>query len=253
MASQLVMLLVAPHPDDETIGAGIWMHRHRESNLTVLHVTDGSPRDISFAKSVGFESREEYAGARRRELLAALAEVGLPDRQLRTFDYVDQESHLHVREFVARLTALIDELQVDLVLSPAYEGGHPDHDTAAFGVAMARRRAVHPFRHKEYRLYHARLDDDSDSALDSRGFLPLPGSSVERQILSAEEQVRKQRMLQAFESQQQVLQQFSIEDECYRDAPAYDFRLPPHEGRLLYERWGWGLTGQDWRQSIAEI
>ena len=253
MARQLVTLVVAPHPDDETIGAGIWMHRHRDTSLTVLHVTDGSPRDISYAKSLGFESREDYAAARRRELVTALEQGGLHERQLRSFDYVDQESFLHVGEFVERLAALINELTVDLVFSPAYEGGHPDHDTAAFAVALARRRVVRPFVHKEYRLYHARVETMSDGAMDTGDFLPCPTSAIERLVLSSEEQLRKQRMLSAFKSQQEVIREFPVEDECYRDAPNYDFRRPPHTGMLLYERWRWPITGEVWRQTIAEM
>src|ERR1041384_2270935 len=134
LAGQLVnmgdrCLIVAPHPDDETIGAGIWMHRHRNCEITLLHITDGSPRDPADAKAVGFPNRRAYAAARRRELHAALSLVGVRHSQLRIFSYGDKETYQHLPELVARMTALIDQLRPTLVLSPAYEGGHPDHDS----------------------------------------------------------------------------------------------------------------------------
>ena len=251
MVGELVTLIVAPHPDDETIGAGIWLHRHRHTNLTILHLTDGSPRDLGYAREAGFSSREDYAVARHGELLSALAEVSFRDLQLRTFDYADQELHLHALELVGRLTILVDNLRPDLVMSPAYEGGHPDHDTAAFAVAAVRLRS-RPFHHREYRLYHAWLDrDTTDAAMDTRNFLPCPHTPIEVQTLSPADQRRKQRMIAAFSSQAQVLRNFSFDEERFRDAPTYDFHLPPHEGLLLYERWGLSVSGVAWRACVA--
>ena len=252
MVSKLVSLIIAPHPDDETIGAGIWIHRHRHTKVTILQLTDGSPRDLGGAHEAGFSSREEYAEARREELLAALEKAKLHDIELQSFDYVDQEAHLHAREVVKRLTKLIDNLRPDLVLSPAYEGGHPDHDTAAFAVAAARRRCP-TFRHREYRLYHAWLEgrDTTDPTMDTRDFLPNPQVPVEHQLLTRAEQRRKERMFSAFSSQAHVLREFSLQEESFRDAPSYDFRLPPHDGMLLYERWGWSVAGEAWRDYVA--
>jgi N-acetylglucosamine malate deacetylase 2 len=251
VAGQLVTLIVAPHPDDETIGTGIWMHRHRDTRIILLHITDGSPRDLSNAKAAGFERRESYSAARRRELVAAVTYAGLTEQQLRSFAYIDQESHLHVREIIDRLIGVIDELRPDQVFSPAYEGGHPDHDTAAFAVTVARQQCTRSFRHREYRLYHGRLESETDATMDTRDFLPCPTIAIEQQVLSMEEQGRKQQMFAAFESQQEVLQAFHLPDERFRDAPSYNFREAPHQGPLLYERWGWALSGAEWRECIA--
>src|SRR5438270_3739781 len=96
-------LIVAPHPDDESIGAGIWMDRNRGRNITLLHITDGSPRDLADARAAGFRSRRAYAASRRRELQDALRLMGVGRAQLRVFSYVDKESYLHLPEIVARM------------------------------------------------------------------------------------------------------------------------------------------------------
>jgi N-acetylglucosamine malate deacetylase 2 len=241
-------LIVAPHPDDETIGAAGWMLRHRDSEIAVLYVTNGSPRDVSDAHAAGFESREDYAAARRGEAARALGLVGIGAAGTRRFDFVDRECYLHLPEFVARMTTIFEELRPGIVLSPAYEGGHPDHDSAAFAVAKAKAGLREPFRHMEYRLYHAA----PDGTMDTKNFLPSPSSPVEICPLSDAEQETKSRMFGCFQSQQRFLKEFRLEEERFRDAPKYDFSLPPHDGALLYELWGWGISGSEWRRLAME-
>ena len=240
-------LIVAPHPDDETIGAGIWMARQGDMGITLLHITDGSPRDPSDALALGFASRKAYSDERRRELGTALSLLRIGPEQLRSFSYVDKESHLHLPELIGRMAALLNELRPTIVLSPAYEGGHPDHDTAAFVVAAARRH-TQSFFHQEYRLYHA----DPTGGMVTDEFLPQPEKPVEVYRLTDAEQQLKRRMLASFRTQQRILSEFSVTDEHFRQAPSYDFSRPPHAGLLLYEHWGWAVSGKQWRRYAAE-
>jgi hypothetical protein len=69
-------------------------------------------------------------------------------------------------------------------------------------------------------------------------------------VLSPEEQAIKTQMFAAYPSQAEVLKNFPVSEEMFRDAPTYNFRLPPHEGPLLYERWGWGISGAEWRDYV---
>jgi len=236
-------LIVAPHPDDETIGAGIWMDRHPGCEITLLHITDGSPRDLANARAAGFRGRRAYAAARRRELHAALRMVGVNRSQLRIFSYVDKETYLHLPELISRMTALIHKLRPTLVLCPAYEGGHPDHDSAALAVAAARTRVSTPFRHREYPLYHA----GPDGAMITGRFLNESNTPLEVCPLTPQEQEKKQAMLATFRTQQHILTQFPVLQERFRDAPEYDFTRPAHAGALLYEHWKLGVTGAEWR------
>jgi hypothetical protein len=81
-------------------------------------------------------------------------------------------------------------------------------------------------------------------------FLDNP-ADVETIVLSAESRDRKQRMLECFASQAEMLAQFPAGVERFRYAPEYDFTRAPHEGQLFYEAQGWGV-GEEWRRLAAE-
>jgi len=61
----------------------------------------------------------------------------------------------------------------------------------------------------------------------------------------------KRRMFDCFSTQQRVLSSFGVEYERLRDAPTYDFKEAPHPGPLLYELWGWGISGYQWRREAT--
>ena len=244
MRGDSVTLIVAPHPDDEVLGAGIWIQRHLRRQVHIVHVTDGSPRDLKDATRLGFSNRQEYAAARRRELFEALKLVGISPYQCAECGVADQEAFLNLPEIVDRLDSLFGELRPHRILSPAYEGGHPDHDAAAFAVAMLRSRRP-GFEHLEFPLYHS----DNNGQMVTGQF--LGGADFARQqvlALTPRERDLKSAMLACFRTQQEILSRFGVEIERFRSAPAYDFTLPPHSGPLLYERWGWPIHGAAWRE-----
>jgi len=240
-------LLVVAHPDDETLGAGIWLQRHRQYDAHVLHLTDGSPRDMQDARAAGFRTRRGYALARGRELRKALALIPIPRRNCHRCDYPDKEAYLNLPALLNQVDRLIAELRPSLVISHAYEGGHPDHDAAAFAVAMALQRG-RLFRHLEFPLYHA----GEAGEMIAGEFLPGESKGEEVFELSPAERKLKLRMLECFRTQAHFVGQFPLDRERFRESPGYDFSQAPHPGPLLYERWGWGIPGSVWRAKALE-
>ena len=240
------MLLVAAHPDDETIGLGAQLHRC--TDLLLLHLTDGAPRNLVDARRHGFEDAAAYAGARGRELAAALATGGVRARTL-TFARADQGLWRELVDVTRQLTALLQECRPEILVTHAYEGGHPDHDSAAFACQLA--VAALPAQSQPVRLEFAGYNA-ADGSLRWGRFIYRSDRQVWEIDLTAEEIERKAAMLACFTTQAEVLRSISLSPEYLRPAPDYDFTQPPHAGALWYEGQDWGAKGTDWREAARE-
>ncbi len=262
--------VVGAHPDDEVLGAGALMARCPPRGILLL--TDGAPRDLAWApaaRRAGL-SREEYAGARREELAAALEVAGIPPARVYRLEGVDQEVAAELPALARGLADRLAALAPELVLTHAYEGGHPDHDAAAFLVRaaaalLARRGAPVP-ELGEMTSYHA-----ENGRLAIGRFLPPPhwgyaalagaASSALAALadtppvelaLGAAERERKRRMIACFATQEEVVRPFlPAAAERFRPAPPCRFDRPPHPGPLLYEQWGFPLDGARFRGLVA--
>ncbi|HEX8822169.1 MAG TPA: PIG-L family deacetylase, partial [Archangium sp.] len=124
------VLFVAAHPDDEVLGAS-WLLR-RSPGCHVIHVTDGAPRDASLRSQGAPPTREGYARLREEEAIAAMRLAGIAPDQLLSLGAVDQEATLELVTLTHYLMALVKALRPTLLVVHPYEGGHPDHDAAAF-------------------------------------------------------------------------------------------------------------------------
>lgn len=238
------LMVIVAHPDDEAIGAGAVLRGIPDS--TVVHVTDGAPRDEEYAYRKGFPDREAYAEARRDEVVAALWIIGMPPERIRGLGFVDGEASFHLVELTHKVVDLLSEMKPDVVLTHPYEGGHSDHDSTAFAVHLAcgilRRDGLFAPVIMEMTSYHSH---EGKRRLFS--FLPFPGAREKTVELDPETKEIKRKMFDAFTSQNALLKTFPLEVERFRQAPRYLFTVPPHEGTLDYERLCNKMTGAEWR------
>lgn len=250
LASRSV-LIVAAHPDDETIGVGGLLTRLRYP--VVVTVTDGAPRAPGDAERAGCLTREDYARLRRDELLGALDVAGIGAEQTRPLNIVDQEASLEMAYVTLHLVDVLRELRPSAVLTHPYEGGHPDHDATAFAVHAACARVPNSPEVFEFTSYHSATTEQRPDAPAIAVGEFLPNSDhVESVVLEDDARDLKSRMISCFTSQIHMLRSFPVDIERYRPAPAYDFTSPPHPGRLYYENFDWGVTGQRWRRLAEE-
>ena len=236
---------VVAHPDDETIGCGALLQRL--SGVHVVVVTDGAPCDLQDAHWHGFETAEAYAAARSRELQRVMQLAGVQPQHILQFDMRDQQAVLKLAGVTVRLRRIFADWKIGIVLTHAYEGGHPDHDAVAFCVHQAARRARPPLRIIEMPLYRA-----TETGAAHQSFVPAPGIEPVVVELTAEEQRRKRDMVAAYVTQKDVLAGFSLAAEVFRIAPDYDFTKAPNGGRVLYDRENWGIESKDWLRQARE-
>jgi N-acetylglucosamine malate deacetylase 2 len=232
------VMVVAAHPGDETIGASALLAA--SSDAIVIHATDGAPEDARWWPA-GITDRREYSFLREHEAERALAHVCATRIALGVIDQ-------HAVHEIDRIAALVAERLVarepDVIVTHAYEGGHPDNDAVAVAVARARALARSSAPLCEMALYNG-----AHGELVVGEFIDGGGTSW---LLGDTQRARRDAMIECFTSQRDAIAPFrALDRERYRPAPAYDFSSPPHDGPLWYERLGFSISGAGWRAIVA--
>lgn len=162
------VLIVAPHPDDETIGAWGLMRRLRRNGaaVEVIVVSDGGgshPASRAWPKP-------RLVQARMRETRQAMRAIGILPGACTFLRLPDGELALRSAQLQSRLrTSLWRRRPVVLIIGPAIGDAHPDHDAVARALWRLRRRG-------ERRLsYHVWPEG---AATGSRGVSEYLGSAA---------------------------------------------------------------------------
>ena len=126
-------LVVAPHPDDETIACGATICRKTAAgaDVTIVVVSDGSRSHDSQALTL-----EEIRAIRKAEADQAAERLGISG-PVRFLDFEDGALPSVVGPVAHRLGELISELRPDEVFSPHVAEPHPDHSAVASAVRQA--------------------------------------------------------------------------------------------------------------------
>lgn len=142
-------LVLAPHPDDETLATGGLLQRVRAAGASahVALLTDGGDnpwpqRWLERRWRLGAADRARWGGRRRDECRAALRVLGLdPDRDLTALGWDDGRLTAALCEapapLLARLRALLREYAPTDVVLPAADDRHPDHNCCPVLLALA--------------------------------------------------------------------------------------------------------------------
>jgi len=184
-------LVIAPHPDDESIAAGGLLQRAvaagGEARAIVVTDGDNNPWPLRYLKKkvrIGDADRAEWGALRREESRRALAVLdvpsatflGYPDRLLTT---MARRGDLRVRDAI---TAAIDDFSPSLLIIPSAFDLHPDHRAIAWFVhAVAKGRDLITYvihGHPPHDRLALRLDLDAEEAARKRAAIECHQSQL---------------------------------------------------------------------------
>jgi len=227
------LVVVAPHPDDETLAAGGLLQRvHAGGGIVrIIMVTDGdgyveAAAAYRHTPAPGPADYRALGARRRRELVRAVRALGLspegvvrlraPDDSLAAlWDAPDRQfvsphtgrGPLRGRELLAKLRRAIETARPTLIVYPDPRDTHADHAAAGRFTRAALATSRMTARELTYLVHDAQWPPP----LDASRPMPVPPDADLRGTrwvsfpLTGEEQAAKRRALEAHRSQWPVL------------------------------------------------
>jgi N-acetylglucosamine malate deacetylase 1 len=223
------ILVLVPHPDDEVVGCAAALRRARQAGaeLFALYLTTGVP-----AAEVGWpwlRSRHAQRVAQRRaEAEEAAQRLGIQPSLF--CDWPSRELKAHLGEAHALIAARTAAVRAQALWTPAYEGGHQDHDVTNF--LASRFAAELPVL--EFTEYNA--------ARGEVQAFPQATGAEQTLRLTADEAAWKADLLAVYRSERDNLAHLTRRGfacEVLRPLARHDYARPPHPGRLFYQRHQW--------------
>lgn len=126
------ILIVAPHPDDETLGTGgqIALLSQKGYTIDILVLTDGSQLFVAQFGTETTPSPGEISNLRKRETERAVDHLGGASQNIRYLDFGDGQLSQNIEEAARIVAARIEDLQPDRVYVTSSFEFHPDHRAA---------------------------------------------------------------------------------------------------------------------------
>ncbi|HEV2270707.1 MAG TPA: PIG-L family deacetylase [Steroidobacteraceae bacterium] len=230
------ILVFAAHQDDEVLGLGLTLARHRShcERVTVVFTTNGAGGNWKESNAL----KRAVSAARFKEACDALAIIRIDAAEIVCLGFPDGGLHRYIPEASQDIATLIRAIAPDTIYVHAMEGGHVDHDVTAFIVQEAcARLLIEPvFEWAEYNSEAPGGQPISDARFASDPYVPdfesAPTPFDESEFTS------KQEMLAKYASQAVSIRYYPFRTEILRRARpihllprlAHFTRLP--QGRL---------------------
>ncbi|HYW87131.1 MAG TPA: PIG-L deacetylase family protein [Chloroflexota bacterium] len=189
--SNLRLMAILAHPDDESLGNGGTLARYAAEGIEITLVTATRGQRGWFGDPAAYPGIEGLGRLREAELHAAAAALGI--RDLVVLDYVDGElSRADPEAVTCELVAHIRRVQPQVVLTFGLDGGygHPDHMAISQFTTAAIVRAADPRvghrctsrgPHSVSKLYHMAISQrHGDAYREAFGDVTMLVDGVER-------------------------------------------------------------------------
>lgn len=227
------ILVLAPHPDDEVLGAGAALVRARAAgaSLFVRFLTDGV---VAREQAWPWDRRGHGERVARRQAEAevvsqrlGLTNLGFPAIPTRTLRH-----HLHATRKL--IVADVQEFGIDRIWVPAFEGAHQDHDAANALASTLRPLALS----LTAQVWEFACYGNYGGQVQTQHF-PVPMGGETLLTLSREERAAKSALLALYRSERENLRYAGIAQEAFRPLPDYEYSRPPHPEPLFWQRFQW--------------
>lgn len=219
------ILILVPHPDDEVVGLCCFIKRQISlgSKVFLFILTNG----VIQKDKMWVWQRKNFdyiLKSRNLELKKSLKNLdiskfykqNIPTRKLRFF----------LTKTYRKIDQIIQKEKISDLFTPAFEGGHQDHDLANF-LASKFIKKTNVFEFSEYNF--------SNFKVKSNKFIEEFGNEVTIELNSKERKFKKKAM-EIYLSEKNNLNYINLNRETYRPLPLYDYFSSPHKGILFYKR-----------------
>ena len=173
-------LIVAPHPDDESLGCGgvIALLRKFDREVSILVLSDGT---LSHPNSVKFPP-EKLRGLREDEITQAAAILGVSSANIEFFRFQDRRvpdrDSDNFGPAVERCRKFIEAAKPQTIFVPWRRDPHPDH-RAAFQIFEQAKNENHEIIEYPIWLYELAQSDDAPLTTEVSAFRLDVGSVAE--------------------------------------------------------------------------
>lgn len=141
------LMLIAPHPDDESVACGVVLQRAVRAGaaIGVIYITDGEnnpwPQRVIESKwRLNTADRTRWGRIRRGEALTALGRLGVQPAAARFIGLPDQKlTALLARDarfVLKRLASMINQWGPTHLIFPSHFDRHPDHSAVAVMIQL---------------------------------------------------------------------------------------------------------------------
>lgn len=208
------VLVFAAHPDDDVLGIGTTMVRHRLKGdvIRLVFITNGTARGGESWNTMR-RSSEEKTAIRHREAVQALSLINIPEDNVYGLGYPDGGTQRYLQNIAQDIFTIIQKSNPKRIYVHCIEGGHRDHDITSYVVKSVCNKMgfFNVFEWAEYNPTQP-LGTSDIKFLPSKLNKPRE-TKIE---ISKEEQMIKKRMLACHESQD--VEQFFLQGEALRKA-----------------------------------
>jgi LmbE family N-acetylglucosaminyl deacetylase len=208
------VLVFAAHPDDEILGLGTTLYRHKlkGDKIKIVFTTNGTGRESESWYIKTKQAKKKFE-IRYAEAAQALALINIPKENIQSLGYPDGGTQRYLKEITKDIQMIIEKLNPGRIYVHCIEGGHGDHDLTSYVVKSvcqklgyrnvfewAEYNPIQPIGSHEIRFISKNAMDADEIIID----------------ISKEERSLKRKML--FYHQSQEVEQYFMMGEAIREA-----------------------------------